>query len=620
MVMTTADKNIYTISMETGSGKTANAFSMLGNTQGMNDVPSTDIMFLLDCTGSMTDKLEQVKGFINNFTEKLVSQANNTRLGLIEFRDRQMGRDHQIHTFESTTDFFTQDLTLFNHKLDNLEAEGGFGYEASGLDAILFALNQPFREEGKKIIVLFTDGDPRLPDIEAKTIKQVATAIEEAGAQLYVVSLSDSSMADQPSNVLIKSEIALLQIELMETNLSKKSEYSKLLNKILKLAGKQSDFQVYQKLVRKVEGQFFNYDEDETKMMETLLGLTQVISDYYEDIIITKLREYLTECLNHLEKLLLIEQEREQLLKQEQWKSSEYVRGYKHDYQLAQSIFPNRDYERGYQAGFNDYLDRGEKRLFYWFCKSSEYIRGYDKGYQLAQSNHLIRLIQSLIQDSQNKYLQNQGWYALPQKGCWWFYGNDDYRRGYKDGNNLNYIPFNLSTKSSDYLQGYFAGKSKLYGSGNPNHFQVPKSSESLIQRIRKFVRSVLEFKTRWSFNFLIIYYEDELLSAPEKNYFQSKLSWKLWREQVTIKKMKTNSVIQLWKSFMRLNLTSRVYCQYAQLRASPNLHLNDTSRKLLRQNLMMSRRIKLKKEIPKNFFLSVSIPHRDYGYHRDYG
>ncbi len=360
MVMTTADKTIYSIGIGGTGVKTIDALSLLGNTQGRNDVPLTDIIFLLDCTRSMADKLGQIKGFINNFTEKLVSQANDTRLGLIEFRDRQMGEDHQVHTFESTTNPFTQDLTLFNHTLDNLEAEGGFGYEASGLDAILFALNQPFREESKKVIVLFTDGNPRFPDVETKTIKQVATAIEEVGAQFYVVSLSGSSIADDALN-LCKSEMASSTIASMAGDLFKKSEYSKYLNKILKLAGKQSDFQVYQKLVRKVEGEFFNYDEDETKLMNNLLCCS-LIGEHRSEV--------LTISANN-----------------------PYVRRFYPGYWicLEESSEYNRGCNKGYEAGFNDCLNRGFISGYYWIFleESSEYNRGYNKGYQLAKSINL---------------------------------------------------------------------------------------------------------------------------------------------------------------------------------------------------------------------------------------
>ncbi|MDZ8263739.1 vWA domain-containing protein [Nostoc sp. ChiQUE01b] len=161
-------------------------------TEGFQDKSVADIMFVVDCTASMWSELEAIKYTIKDFANTIESYGKQTRLGLIEFRDRQIGQEHTIHSFENSTDSFTQFPELFNTEVDKLQAEGGCGYNSSSLDAILLALRQPFTSDAKKVIILFTDAPPSIPDVEAKSVEQVAQAIRDAGVELYIVNTKKS--------------------------------------------------------------------------------------------------------------------------------------------------------------------------------------------------------------------------------------------------------------------------------------------------------------------------------------------------------------------------------------------------------------------------------------------
>jgi hypothetical protein len=65
---------------------------------------------------------------------------------------------------------------------------GGGDEPESSLDAIMFALRQPFNPEGNKVIVLVTDAPPHIPDKDTKSIDQVVNEIARLQInQVYLV-------------------------------------------------------------------------------------------------------------------------------------------------------------------------------------------------------------------------------------------------------------------------------------------------------------------------------------------------------------------------------------------------------------------------------------------------
>jgi Mg-chelatase subunit ChlD len=146
---------------------------------------SADIMFVLDCTGSMQGEIDGIKEAIISFADSIKSDGVRARVGLIEFRDRLINEEHRVLKFNS--EIFTTDPTIFRNEVALLKASGGGDEPESSLDAILLALRQPFGN-ASKVIVLVTDASPHLPDLETKSIEQVVQAIHDANIQqLYLV-------------------------------------------------------------------------------------------------------------------------------------------------------------------------------------------------------------------------------------------------------------------------------------------------------------------------------------------------------------------------------------------------------------------------------------------------
>ncbi|MGH9768502.1 MAG: vWA domain-containing protein, partial [Blastocatellia bacterium] len=149
-------------------------------------VRRADIMFVLDCTKSMSGEINAIRDTIIAFTETIRSEGVRARVGLIEFRDRRINEDHRVLLFDGQV--FTGDPEAFRREVSTLRAAGGGDEPESSLDALMLALRQPFDPTGSKVIVLITDAPPHVPDLETQSVEETVDAISHAGInQFYVV-------------------------------------------------------------------------------------------------------------------------------------------------------------------------------------------------------------------------------------------------------------------------------------------------------------------------------------------------------------------------------------------------------------------------------------------------
>jgi Mg-chelatase subunit ChlD len=145
-----------------------------------------DILFVLDCTGSMGGEINAIRDAITDFADTIASDGVRVRVGLIEFRDRLFGEDHRALQFADKP--FTRDAALFRQQVALLKAGGGGDEPESSLDALLLASRQPFAADANKVIVLVTDAPPHIPDKEAQSIEEVQAALKGVAIdQLYLV-------------------------------------------------------------------------------------------------------------------------------------------------------------------------------------------------------------------------------------------------------------------------------------------------------------------------------------------------------------------------------------------------------------------------------------------------
>ncbi|MEB3342813.1 VWA domain-containing protein [Okeania sp.] len=145
-----------------------------------------DIMFVLDCTGSMEGEINAIKETIMEFADTIEKDGVRVRVGLIEFRDRLINEEHRV--LKINGEVFTNNPNLFRQEVSKLKAYGGGDAPESSLDAVMFALRQPFDSDSNKVIVLITDAPPHIPDQETQNIEEVVREIQTVGIdQFYLV-------------------------------------------------------------------------------------------------------------------------------------------------------------------------------------------------------------------------------------------------------------------------------------------------------------------------------------------------------------------------------------------------------------------------------------------------
>ena len=146
------------------------------NDPGINDKPlnnnmgttGTDVVFVLDTTGSMSLYIDQMKTFIRNYSSKI--KEMNGRVGLVVYRDAG-----DEYTAKKLSDL-QSDTTDMLDKLEDISTECGDDDPEAALHASMVAMNEMKWQKGAtKAIILLTDAGYHEPDkVDGSTLAAVA--------------------------------------------------------------------------------------------------------------------------------------------------------------------------------------------------------------------------------------------------------------------------------------------------------------------------------------------------------------------------------------------------------------------------------------------------------------
>jgi hypothetical protein len=89
------------------------ARSIASRVEALQRKRSADVLFVLDCTGSMQGEIDAIKDAITSFADTIEKDGVRVRVGLVEFRDRLINEEHRALAFEGST--FTKDPAAFRH-------------------------------------------------------------------------------------------------------------------------------------------------------------------------------------------------------------------------------------------------------------------------------------------------------------------------------------------------------------------------------------------------------------------------------------------------------------------------------------------------------------------------
>lgn len=128
---------------------------------------NVDMVFCIDCTGSMGNIIEIVKKNALNFyqdvttvMEKKHKNISQLRVRVVAFRDYIADKEKAM----MVTDFFKlpQEAAEFEKCVRSLRAEGGGDDPEDGLEALAYAIKSKWDTEGMKrrqVIVVWTDAE-----------------------------------------------------------------------------------------------------------------------------------------------------------------------------------------------------------------------------------------------------------------------------------------------------------------------------------------------------------------------------------------------------------------------------------------------------------------------------
>jgi len=139
-----------------------------------------DVIFAIDTTGSMSDKIEGLLKTCLAFAHELASSGIDYRLGLIGFGDLLISEKMSIYPP-------TAQAEEFQSWIKTLPRTGGGDEPESSLDAVREALRMEFRPDAQKVVVLITDASPHDPDTKGYSAKKVTGLLCEVKALAFCI-------------------------------------------------------------------------------------------------------------------------------------------------------------------------------------------------------------------------------------------------------------------------------------------------------------------------------------------------------------------------------------------------------------------------------------------------
>ncbi|TVX88069.1 stalk domain-containing protein [Paenibacillus agilis] len=138
---------------------------------------STDIIFVIDVTGSMGGVIDHIKETVKNFVD---SVPNGSNFAIVAYRDTNIF-DPNYKELEFYS--FTNNKHVLKSNLEKLEAAGGADVPESGLEAIHMAAEKLSVSKNAKRIIFVTDATVheknKSPEKSSHTIDQISSKLSE---------------------------------------------------------------------------------------------------------------------------------------------------------------------------------------------------------------------------------------------------------------------------------------------------------------------------------------------------------------------------------------------------------------------------------------------------------
>jgi len=171
-------------------------FPMLPQAADVYSTRNADITFVFDITNSMRSEKDSLQTGAINFAQQLEDYGVDYRLGFVAFGDHPACSGGNYTAIENKG--FSRNVTDFSDTVMGISlVSGGYESNEAALDGIDSALDNSFRSDTSKIIILVTDAPPHIDGDCIKTsLSDVKNRLVSKSVKLYVVGPDDSTYQD----------------------------------------------------------------------------------------------------------------------------------------------------------------------------------------------------------------------------------------------------------------------------------------------------------------------------------------------------------------------------------------------------------------------------------------
>lgn len=121
------------------------------------DTALLDMVFVMDCTGSMGSYIAAAQKTIRDIVQEIVAKEKaDVRFALVAYRDHPP----QDSSFVTQTFDFSNSVQQMRGSLDRLSANGGGDGPEAVVDGLHAALKLPYRPQATKVCILIADAPP----------------------------------------------------------------------------------------------------------------------------------------------------------------------------------------------------------------------------------------------------------------------------------------------------------------------------------------------------------------------------------------------------------------------------------------------------------------------------
>ncbi len=185
------EDNLFTVSLrDVATGKIVNEALDRNNVLDYTDEPvnvlgsqKTNVVFLIDTTGSMDNYIIGVKEKANSFAQILSDKGLTFELGLVGFGD--LGEKEKPTVYK-----FTDDVDKFAKQVNKIPRTFGGDIPESSLDALetgVELLNTiSDKDDCKNIFILITDAPPHVPTVSGKDVEKIKNMLVSNNIVTYV--------------------------------------------------------------------------------------------------------------------------------------------------------------------------------------------------------------------------------------------------------------------------------------------------------------------------------------------------------------------------------------------------------------------------------------------------